>query len=142
MNYVAGFVFDYNLERVVLIRKERPEWQQGKYNGVGGKIEPGEYPAQAMAREFEEETGVNIPPCNWTPFGKITGTRDDKEVNLFTAVLRDVDMCKTVTDEQVSVYYVKHLPSNRIDNIAWTMLAAIDKLRGGKFYLNIRYGVE
>ncbi len=39
---VAGFLFDESRERVVLIKKQKPEWQSGRLNGVGGKIEPGE----------------------------------------------------------------------------------------------------
>jgi len=42
--YVAGFMFSPDLENVVLIEKQKPEWQKGKYNAVGGKIEDGETP--------------------------------------------------------------------------------------------------
>ena len=37
--YVTGFLFNDELDRVVLIHKNRPKWQSGMYNGVGGKIE-------------------------------------------------------------------------------------------------------
>jgi 8-oxo-dGTP pyrophosphatase MutT (NUDIX family) len=30
---------------VLLIEKQKPAWQRGKLNGVGGKIEPGENPS-------------------------------------------------------------------------------------------------
>ena len=53
--YVVGFAI--NGLDVLLIRKNRPDWQAGKLNGVGGKIEPGEFPIEAMVREFQEETG-------------------------------------------------------------------------------------
>lgn len=56
MRYVCGFLF-YR-DTVVLIRKARPEWQRGRLNGVGGKVEPHEHPDDAMAREFREETGI------------------------------------------------------------------------------------
>jgi 8-oxo-dGTP pyrophosphatase MutT (NUDIX family) len=42
---------------VLLILKDRPAWQAGKYNLPGGKIEPGETPVQAAHRELFEETG-------------------------------------------------------------------------------------
>ncbi len=61
MNYVAGFLFEPYMERVVLIQKEKPTWQKGRLNGVGGKMELGETPLQAMQREFREETGLDIP---------------------------------------------------------------------------------
>ena len=37
--YSLGFVFDLPVEKVLLIEKQRPEWQKGKLNGIGGKIE-------------------------------------------------------------------------------------------------------
>lgn len=49
--YVLGFLFNENLTKVVLVRKKRPEWQCGLLNGVGGKIEDGEPPLDAMVRE-------------------------------------------------------------------------------------------
>jgi 8-oxo-dGTP pyrophosphatase MutT (NUDIX family) len=54
--YVLGFVFSQACDRVLLIWKNRPAWQKDKLNGIGGKIEAGETPKQAMEREFTEET--------------------------------------------------------------------------------------
>lgn len=42
---------------VLLILKDRPDWQKGRLNLPGGKIEEGETPEQAGARELKEETG-------------------------------------------------------------------------------------
>ena len=64
--YVAGFLF--KKRAVLLIRKTRPEWQDGLLNGIGGKVEPGELPRDAMAREFEEETGLKTLPADWTEY--------------------------------------------------------------------------
>jgi len=44
---------------VLLVKKKNPPWQVGKYNLVGGKIEPGESPVDAAIREFIEEAGPN-----------------------------------------------------------------------------------
>lgn len=63
--YVVGFLFSESGDQVILIEKRRPEWQAGRYNGVGGKIEPGESAAAAMAREGVEEIGVNP---EWSAF--------------------------------------------------------------------------
>jgi len=52
--YVAGFLFDETLENVVLIRKNRPKWQAGKLNGVGGHVEARETSIETMHREFKE----------------------------------------------------------------------------------------
>jgi 8-oxo-dGTP diphosphatase len=69
--YVLGFAFteDYSgFNRVMLIQKTKPEWQAGKLNGIGGKIEIGETPHRAMAREFFEEAGLASLPTAWLRF--------------------------------------------------------------------------
>lgn len=48
--------------------KDRPAWQQGKFNGVGGKLKALEAPAAGMVREFAEETGINSNPIEWRHF--------------------------------------------------------------------------
>lgn len=40
--YVVGFLFDSEFRQVALIRKQKPQWQAGLLNGIGGKIEYGE----------------------------------------------------------------------------------------------------
>lgn len=41
--YVLGFAFTpkdlKGNQKVVLIEKLKPEWQKGKFNGIGGKLE-------------------------------------------------------------------------------------------------------
>lgn len=34
--YVAGLAFSTDLQHVALIKKNRPDWQAGKFNGIGG----------------------------------------------------------------------------------------------------------
>jgi 8-oxo-dGTP diphosphatase len=67
--YVVGFLFSESGDQVILVRKNRPVWQAGFYNGVGGKIEPGELPAAAMMREGIEEIGVNP---EWSPYARVS----------------------------------------------------------------------
>lgn len=69
VEYVAGFCFEGE-GKVVLIRKDKPDWQRGKVNGIGGKIEVGENAAMAMRREWEEETGERRE--DWEQFLVIT----------------------------------------------------------------------
>lgn len=55
--YVLSAVI-YN-EEVLLIEKVKPEWQLGKYNLPGGKIEPSDdSPEHAARRELREETDL------------------------------------------------------------------------------------
>ena len=65
--FVLGFA--YNEDSVLLIRKNRPKWQQGFLNGIGGHVEEGETSHYAMSREFNEETNGKFgwtDPKHWT----------------------------------------------------------------------------
>lgn len=60
LQYVCGFLFDHGDKSIALIRKKYPPWQCGYMNGVGGRIEAGEKPLDAMQREFNEEAGMRL----------------------------------------------------------------------------------
>lgn len=65
--YVCGFAMDP--DNVLLLTKAKPDWQAGKLNGIGGKVEPTDTGLRyAMEREFLEETHVHIRTYNWTLF--------------------------------------------------------------------------
>jgi hypothetical protein len=34
--YVCGFMFSPDHQVVLLVKKNRPDWQAGRYNGAGG----------------------------------------------------------------------------------------------------------
>lgn len=71
VHYVAGFHFNPLWRTVTLVRKNKPSWQAGKLNAVGGKIEPGESALAAMRREFKEEAGLLI--LDWEHFATVEG---------------------------------------------------------------------
>ena len=72
-SFVAGLMFDDEMQRVVLIRKDRPAWQRGLLNGVGGKMEDGEGSIDTMLREFKEEAGVQTTRSDWSYFMQLRG---------------------------------------------------------------------
>lgn len=72
--YVNGFLFSSAGEVVTLILKNKPAWQRGRLNGLGGHIEENETPLAAMTREFREESdGYNIK--NWEHFCTLEGEK-------------------------------------------------------------------
>jgi hypothetical protein len=105
MDYVLGFQFDQKGSNVALILKNRPEWQAGFWNGIGGHVEPQESPDGAMAREFYEETGMPQDHVVWHPFARLDTWMRDR-VFLFSSFSDQVGVVRTVTDEPVAVFTV------------------------------------
>lgn len=61
MKYVATMIYHERSESFVsVLKKKGPPVVQGKWNFIGGKIEDGETPHTAHAREALEETGIDI----------------------------------------------------------------------------------
>jgi 8-oxo-dGTP diphosphatase len=61
----ATLLFVIDGDRILLIRKKRG-LGAGKINGPGGRIEPGESPAECAVRELHEEVGLVVReprPC-------------------------------------------------------------------------------
>lgn len=114
--YVAGFLFHPDGGTVVLIEKTKPAWQQGLLNGVGGKIEYGETPAEAMRREFREETGVDILP--WDNYCILT---DDATfiVYFFRAYNTRIAQVRTMEEEEVQCIGTDRIPNRVIPNLHW-----------------------
>jgi 8-oxo-dGTP diphosphatase len=73
-----GFVMSPDGRRVLLVhRNRRPEdAHRGKYNGLGGKLEPGEDVVACLRREVREESGLECEEVllrgtvSWPGFGK------------------------------------------------------------------------
>ena len=51
-------------DQVLLLHRDNPP-NQGLWNGVGGRIEPGETPLAACLREVSEETGFRIETARY-----------------------------------------------------------------------------
>jgi len=123
--YVAGFMFNERRDVLALIEKKRPVWQAGRLNAIGGHVEKGETPAEAMRREFLEEAGVDyngweqtvhlIKPGYW-------------EVYFFRAFTNDVLEVVSQTDEQVKLVTVHDAKNSPyiIDNLRWLIPMQLD----------------
>lgn len=130
MIYVLGFAISSDLSQVLLIEKARPVWQKGKLNGVGGKVEVGERPMDAMAREFWEETGTPTDSSNWKRFATLRG--DWGSVHCYFTHAVDFRGRKYVeTDEPVCIIDVRHLDQvDTIPNVRWLVPMALSFRRG------------
>lgn len=125
-NYVVGFMFDPQGKNVVLIKKEKPEWQ-GFFNGVGGKIEEGEASEAAMSREFYEETGVSTFHSEWTKYANMSGP--DWSVDVYYTFSLKATLAVTTTEERVSLVNTDAVAKGLlpiIPNLKWLTALAID----------------
>lgn len=125
MRYVVGFAFTEDRRSVLLIRKNRPAWQAGKLNGVGGKVEPGEAPVAAMSREFVEETGLVVPPEAWREVVAYQGP--DYTLHVFATVTDRVTLAQQTTDEVPVLLEVPDLwREATIGNLRWIVPLCLD----------------
>lgn len=123
--FVLGFAFDID-GQVALIRKTKPEWQKGKLNGIGGKVEERELPEEAMEREFFEETGVMLPAIGWRMFA--TMYSGDHIIHCFTAIVLERGIALTSGEEGDVHWYHARSPGGRPDelpNLTWLIPMAL-----------------
>jgi 8-oxo-dGTP diphosphatase len=124
IKYVLGFAFSKDLQNVVLIQKQKPTFQHGKLNGVGGKIESDESADDAMVREFTEETGVTVR--NWIPFVTLQGV--DWECVCYFTILDKYKFESVQTQEREFIVCTSaiSLPTSCMRNIHWLIPMALN----------------
>lgn len=138
MKYTVAFLFNESLDYVALIKKAKPDWQKGRFNGIGGKVEDGETFEEANQREFYEETGLDIPMEEWSKFAKIETV--NAEIEFFAAKSKkafDVRTQPAPPDIREEVR-MTHIQSNMfpimqaetaVENLGWLILMARDHLQ-------------
>jgi len=139
--YVVGFAFNSDGDKVILIEKQKPNWQKGKLNGTGGLIEDIDMDEThnpslniepcylAMAREFKEEAGIETSYFHWDQFCVLTDGRGWKVYFLRTHLLDPLfDLARTTTKEKIVKIKVKELNQHKIiPNLEWLIPLALDK---------------
>jgi 8-oxo-dGTP diphosphatase len=143
-HYVCGFLFNPVNHpllgvvdvKVALIKKNRPKWQAGLYNGIGGKVEYGEEVNAAMEREFCEETSATI--TSWKPFCQLIHPMAISKstpagpwtVHFFKAF--EVATLQSPTDELVRWWDVRTITNKLnnyfVPNLSWLIPMALEDL--------------
>lgn len=147
--YVLGFAFTpkdlKGNQKVALIEKLKPEWQKGKFNGIGGKVEKDDLSNHfAMSREFEEETSVVIHPECWDYIGKMEGD-GCWCVHVFTTVSGLIENVRTTEQERVllvdPVKELDYILEKGISNVPWLIFSCLDPdYHIGRCKLHTQYG--
>ena len=139
VRYVLGFMFSYTKDEVVLIRKQRPLWQAGKLNGVGGKIEACEGIHEAMVREFKEETGYLTHIADWYPFAEMISP--EFHAYCFKSFNQAAfEEAKTTEAEEIVKQRIADIDSTEcISNLTWLIDMARDENDGRGFYATLKY---
>lgn len=128
--YVVTFLFTTNMDEVWMVEKQKPDWQKGCLNGIGGKIEKDELPVEAAIRELKEEAGVD--KMNLWELGYMFGTNNDSsgfKVWVFTGVT-DLEL-KTMETEQILLKKINEIKDfAHIENVPMLIEACLYKLKG------------
>jgi 8-oxo-dGTP diphosphatase len=124
--YCLGFMFNEKETDVLLIEKQKPFWQKGKFNGLGGEIEGNETSNDAMSREFKEESGIDTNTDEWKYV--IAMSRQDWRVDVFTCKSDNVFDFKTKTNESVNLIPLLELDKyDIIYNLHWLIQMCLER---------------
>lgn len=99
VRYSMGFIVSLDGSQVLLLCKNRPAFLVGKWTGIGGHIEEGETPLEAMIRECQEECGLEV--SDWNELAPLY--RPNAEINMFWA-RADIGQAAVLTDEPVQSF--------------------------------------
>jgi 8-oxo-dGTP diphosphatase len=127
-NYVLGIVTTPDKKKVLLIHKNKPEWQNGKWNGIGGKIEGDETPHRAMDREWLEETRCAVPDV-WDLRIRLMHPSRDSLVYFFHGIVSHELMACFKDEgkgETLAIFDVAHLPAEIMTNLRWMIPLFLD----------------
>jgi 8-oxo-dGTP pyrophosphatase MutT (NUDIX family) len=123
-------------DRLLLGRKKRG-FGQGKWLGIGGKIEAGESIEQAARREFSEETGANVQELSQV--GRLTFTfangLSELEMHVFAAD-RIEGTLKETAEIAPRWFSVKRIPFSQMwpDSRHWLPLFLTGRRFAGSFH--------
>lgn len=102
----AVLLYAFHGDQVLMIHRnlKDQDFHEGKWNGLGGKLELSESPLDAAVREFEEEAFCKTEPAQWNWTGQLyfpdfkPHKHEDWWVTVYTV---------TLTDEQVKQIPIK-----------------------------------
>jgi mutator protein MutT len=128
-------------EDSVLLAMKKRGFGEGRWNGVGGKVEPGETPLEAIIRECQEE--IEVTPLEPEKVAEITfdeqhkGVREQLHVDAF--VTRKWSGTPTETEEMAPRWFkISEIPYDSMwaDDPYWLPQIFAGKKLKASFTLN------
>jgi 8-oxo-dGTP diphosphatase len=94
MRTVVAAVIERNDRRLLIGQRRRNDSSPLKWEFPGGKVEAGEMPDEALARELKEELGASLRKC--VPIGRVVhkyaGTPEELEILFFAAAIAEGEL--------------------------------------------------
>jgi 8-oxo-dGTP diphosphatase len=91
MRTVVAAVIERSDRRLLIGQRRRSDTSALKWEFPGGKVEPGETPEAALARELREELGTTLR--KWAPIGRVVHkyaeTPEELEIVFFAAAISE-----------------------------------------------------
>jgi 8-oxo-dGTP diphosphatase len=130
----ATLMFVHQGSRVLLIEKLRGIGE-GKINGPGGKIDPGETPEECVVRECQEELHITcLNPVKRGELWFVMSDLPDIHCHVYTA--SEFEGVPTATDEAIPLWCeMSEIPFERMweDDSYWLRQALDGQFFDGKF---------
>ena len=130
-------------ERVLMIRKARGLFGEGKWNAPGGKLRLGENPAVGASREMFEETGLRVSRLSFNGilnFYLGESKKLDQTVFVFSCG-RFAGKIRRSREGKPKWFHVSHIPYDEMweDDKLWLPLLLEGKSFFGDFYFKDNY---
>ena len=130
--YTIGIAFYNDFEKVLLIKKIKPEWQKNRWNFPGGSCEVGEYPLWCVVKEFKEECNFHSETEEWTYVGFMENQYEWKvSIYALKEIGKRIKEIKSLTKEKVKLFNILGLPEEKLSNVRWLCELAINVLKPG-----------
>lgn len=138
---VVGFLFTTTGNQVLLIEKKtpkgkalsdenaRPQWMNGKLNGLGGIVKDGESAIDCLVRKVQAECGIVTAQKQWEPFHELHSDGGDVVILFAKATISPQSMSKIIspTDETCALIDTKTILNQPIvGNLSWLVQMALD----------------
>lgn len=122
--YSLGFIFNENLDKVLLINKLRPADQAGLYNGIGGKKEYDDLSIEhCFIREVKEEADIDLTLQSIHNIGSF-GDNQNYKIGIFTCSIHEdiFNSFTSLTDEKVEAFYIHDIENLKFSQNARDLL--------------------